>query len=59
MLVQFSLKDPTHETELKHYNHLMTEIGWFFFKLLVLGYVEDYATGESFQLPQSASWEIP
>ena len=29
----------------------MDKIGWFFFDLLLLGYVEDKATGTSFHVP--------
>lgn len=36
----------------------MTDVGWFFFELLILGYVEDPATGKSFPLPGGLSWEI-
>ena len=34
----------------KH-NTLMDTLAWFFFKLLVFGYVEDLETGMAFQLP--------
>ena len=36
----------------------MNEIGWFFFDLLILGYVQDVATGESFHLPFDLGWNI-
>jgi len=42
---------------------LITEIGWFFFDLLILGYAEDPSSGKSFHLPAGLSWnffiEIP
>lgn len=36
----------------------MTEVGWFLFKLLIFGYVEDNKTGQSFQLPSGAKWSL-
>ena len=33
-------------------------IGWFFFDLLILGYVEDRDTGLSFRLPGGLDWVI-
>ena len=37
---------------------LINEVRWFFFDLLILGYVEDPATGLSFQLPGGLRWTI-
>ena len=37
---------------------LMETIGWFFFNLLVLGYVEDPSTGASFRFPGGQEWAI-
>ncbi len=36
----------------------MKEVGWFFFDLLFLCYVEDPATGMSFQFPGGLSWAV-
>lgn len=36
----------------------MDVIGWFFFDLFLLGYVEDSNTGLSFRLPGGLTWEI-
>lgn len=36
----------------------MEVLGWFFFDLLVLGYVEDKDTGLSFRLPAGLNWVV-
>ena len=36
----------------------MEVIGWFFFDLLMLGYVEDFKTGLSFRIPGGQAWAI-
>ena len=36
----------------------MEMIGWFFFDLLMLGYVEDSDTGLSFCIPRGRAWTI-
>ncbi len=36
----------------------MNEVGWFFFDLFILGYVEDPMTGQSFQFPFDLGWEV-
>ena len=38
--------------------YLMNTLAWFFFKLLVFGYVEDSETGLAFRLPGGLSWKI-
>ena len=40
------------------YRRLIEAIGWFFFDLLILGYVEDRNTGLSFRLPGGLDWVI-
>ena len=40
------------------YRRLIEVIGWFFFDLLILGYVEDRNTGLSFRLPGGLDWVI-
>ena len=37
---------------------MIEAIGWFFFDLLILGYIEDKDTGLSFQLPIGLGWII-
>ena len=44
--------------EKEHYQQLMKTIRWFFFELLILGYVEDPATGLSFHFPAGLSWAL-
>ena len=46
------------ESETQRYNALLETIGWFFFELLLLGYVEDRITGISFHLPSGMKWSI-
>ena len=46
------------ETEKSDTNELLDTIGWFFYHLLVLGYVEDQATGTSFRFPGGQEWAI-
>lgn len=46
------------ENEKNHYHELMKVVGWFFFDLLLLGYVEDSNTGFSFCLPKGWNWAI-
>ena len=36
----------------------MEVIGWFFFDLLMLGYVEDSDSGQSFRIPGGLAWAI-
>ena len=36
----------------------MNTIGWFFFRLFIIGYVEDPVSGKSFSLPSGLSLEI-
>ena len=40
------------------YHQLREDIGWFFFDLLILGYVEDNDSGLSFHLPGKMGWRI-
>ena len=46
------------EMERKHYEQLIETIGWFFFDLFILGYVEDPVTGYSFRFPGGMGWTI-
>ena len=40
------------------YNQRIEVVRWFFFSLLILGYVEDANCGISFQFPTGLSWKI-
>ncbi len=46
------------ESENKNYCQIMEVIGWFFYDLLFLSYVEDSNTGYSFCLPKELDWAI-
>ena len=46
------------ENERKRYSELIDIIGWFFFDLFILGYVEDPATGDSFRLHGGLKWVV-
>ena len=52
------LQNGTDEREKEHYQQLMKTVRWFFFELLILGYVEDQATGLSFHFPAGLSWAL-
>ena len=58
ILLFLCIKDSAIEREKLHYREFMENIGWFFFDLLVLGYVEDHRTGLSFRLPGGLDWAI-
>ena len=51
-------QDSVDESERVRHWQLMKVIGWFFFDLLMLGYVEDSDTGQSFRIPGGRSWAI-
>ena len=40
------------------YQELWETISWFFFDLLILGYVEDPVTGNSFHIPGGMEWSV-
>ena len=46
------------ESERVRHWQLMEVIGWFFYDLLMLGYVEDSDTGQSFRIPGERAWAI-
>ena len=58
MIVLLYLQDSVDKAELQHYEQLLETIGWFFFDLFILGYVEDPVTGHSFRFPCGMSWAI-
>ena len=51
-------QDSVGDVERSRYSKLMDVIGWFFFDLLLLGYVEDSNTGLSFRIPGGLKWAI-
>ena len=52
------LQESVAESERERYRELMEVIGWFFFDLFVLGYVEDANTGLSFRMPGQLQWAV-
>ena len=44
-------QDNTDESEREQYSKMIQTVGWFFFDLFILGYVEDPLTGWSFRFP--------
>ena len=54
----FPSQESVDESERVHHQKLMEVIGWFFFDLLILGYVEDFNTGLSFRIPGGKAWAI-
>ena len=52
------LQDSVEDSERYHYLEFVQMIGWFFFDLFLLGYVEDPNTGLSFRLPGGLKWEV-
>lgn len=51
-------QDSVADSERERHKQLMEAIGWFFFDLLLLGYVEDPETGLSFRIPGSLQWAL-
>ena len=54
IFIQESAPDP----EKQKYYKIIESISWFFFDLLIIGYVEDNNTGLSFCLPAELNWKI-
>ena len=52
------LQESVAESERTRYRELMDVIGWFFFDLFLLGFVEDPTTGQSFRLPGGLQWAV-
>lgn len=46
------------EIERSSYSELIEMIRWFFFDLLLLGYIEDFTTGLSFCFPKGLDWAV-
>ena len=51
-------QDIEDEIERVRYCQLIDLVGWFFFDLFILGYVEDPVTGESFHLHGGLQWAV-
>ena len=51
-------QESVDESEDHNYKELMKIIGWFFFDLFLLGYVEDPVTGLSFSIPGGMGWMV-
>ena len=54
----FYHQESVEEVERHNYMELINKIGWFFFDLFILGYVEDPVSGTSFRLPGGVSWAV-
>ena len=52
------MQESVDESETQNYKELMKVIGWFFFDLFLLGYVEDPVTGFSVSIPGGMDWKI-
>ena len=59
-MLLFSLQENTQQAtdEQNHYRELIDSINWFFFDLLILGYVEDSLTGNNFRFPGGLEWSV-
>ena len=52
------LDDMQEKDEKNKMAKLMDTIGWFFYHFLVLGYIEDPATGTSYRFPGEQEWDV-
>ena len=57
-LMPYNTEESQGDSERDHLKALVETISWFFFDLLVLGYVEDTNTGASFRIPGGLEWAI-
>ncbi|XP_065839047.1 uncharacterized protein [Oscarella lobularis] len=51
-------KDDISQAEFNRYESLRTEMFWFMFSLICMGFVEDTETGKSFRLCGDCAWHI-
>ena len=58
MFSVFISQESVDKSERDQHQQLMEMIGWFFFELLMLGYVEDSDTGLSFRIPGGLRWAV-
>lgn len=56
--LNYQFQDHTDESEREQYSKMIEIIGWFFFDLFILGYVEDPLTGWSFRFPGGMQFAI-
>ena len=51
-------QESVDKAEKKRYEQLIEIVGWFFFDLFILGYIEDPITGNSFRFPGGMAWTV-
>ena len=51
-------QDFEDEDDKAQFGKLSSQISWFFFSLLIVGYVEEYCSGLSYRLPGGLMWSI-
>ena len=54
----FTIACPRSDHKDKKFQELMSSICWFFFHILILGYVYDGASGKGFYMPVGLNWQI-
>ena len=54
----FFIQESAPDPEKQNYYKIIESISWFFFDLLIIGYIEDNDTGLSFCLPAELNWKI-
>ena len=54
----FTIACPRSDKKDKRFQELMSSICWFFFHILILGYVYDGASGKGFYMPVGLNWQI-
>ena len=52
------MQNSAHEGEQKEYASRIDILNWFFFELLLIGYVEDSDTGLCFHFPEDLKWTV-
>ena len=58
MYFNFTIACPRKDHKDKKFQELMSSICWFFFHILILGYVYDVASGKGFYMPVGLNWQI-
>ena len=58
VVINVCCQESVDKREDYNYKELMKVIGWFFFDLFLLGYVEDPVTGLSFSIPGGMGWMV-
>ncbi|KAI6653727.1 hypothetical protein LOD99_3231 [Oopsacas minuta] len=54
----FTIACPSSDKKDKKFQELMSSICWFFFYILILGYVYDEASGKGFYMPVGLNWQV-